>query len=58
MTAHAKHSLILSVVTSFVVTQLASRSVVAQPNDFSRLSLQQAIARALERNPIVVESAL
>ena len=52
--AHAKHLVILSI----VVTLLAPRAAIAQTSDFSRLSLEQAVARALERNPVVVESML
>jgi len=51
---HAKHLVILSIVT----TLLAPRSAIAQTGDLSHLSLKQAVARALERNPVVVESML
>jgi outer membrane protein TolC len=54
MTTHAAHLLILPI----AVTLLPSSTAIAQSNDFSRLSLKQAVARALERNAIVVESAL
>jgi outer membrane protein TolC len=43
---------------TFIVTLLASAAASAEPDEFARLSLAQAIARALERNPMVVESAL
>ena len=54
MPAHAKYLSMLSLITPL----LASRFAIAQTNDFSRLSLKQAVARALERNPVVVESTL
>ena len=54
MPAHAKYLSILSL----IATLPASRSAIAQTNDFSRISLKQAVARALERNPLVVESTL
>jgi multidrug efflux system outer membrane protein len=43
---------------TFIATLLASTAASGEPEEFARLSLQQAIARALERNPMVVESAL
>jgi outer membrane protein TolC len=54
MTAYATHMLILPIAAAL----FSSNAATAQPNDFSHLSLKQAIARALERNPMVVESAL
>jgi outer membrane protein TolC len=54
MTAYATHLLILPIAAALFSSSTAS----AQSNDFSHLSLKQAIARALERNPMVVESAL
>jgi len=43
---------------SLVATSLAARSAQAQGADFSSLSLRQAVDRAIERNPVVVESML
>ena len=37
---------------------LAAGAASATPDEFAHLSLQQSIARAIERNPMVVESAL
>ena len=37
---------------------LSARPLRAEPSDFAQLSLRQAVARALARNPLVVESAL
>jgi cobalt-zinc-cadmium efflux system outer membrane protein len=54
MSSHAK----LLPSLAFIATLLASATASAEPDEFARLSLQQAIARALERNPMVVESAL
>ena len=54
MTAHTPLRLVLVAVGSVLAAGAAS----AEPDEFARLSLQQSIARAIERNPMVVESAL
>jgi outer membrane protein TolC len=41
-----------------VATLLVPLPLLAQPGDFESLSLRQAVSRALERNPLVVESTL
>lgn len=45
-------------VAAAVAFLLATGAARAEPDPFARLSLQQSIARAVERNPLVVESTL
>ena len=54
MNTHVPIPLVLAAVASLLATSAAH----AEPDEFARLSLQQSIARAIERNPTVVESMM
>lgn len=54
MTAYTPWRLVSVVVGVLLVPGAAG----AEPDEFARLSLEQSIARAIERNPMVVESVL